>query len=152
VALGVASASPGDDFFALGGESLAAVNLLSRIEAQTGIAVPVTEFSRDGTLGGLLRLAERERSGHTRPAVRGVDLHAAGPGRPRFLAADAAGNVLSYRALAAELDGVRPVVGLEPADAAAGSLTIEDSAAHHVAALRQRQPSGPYTIGGWSFG
>jgi phthiocerol/phenolphthiocerol synthesis type-I polyketide synthase E len=152
VALGVPSASAGDDFFALGGESLTAVNLLSRIEARTGIAVPVTEFSRDGTFGGLLRLAEQERSAHARPAVRVVALNAGGPGRPLFLAADAAGNVLSYRALAAELDGVRPVVGLEPAGAAAGSLAIEDSAAHHVAAVRQAQPSGPYTIGGWSFG
>ncbi|HEY9391580.1 MAG TPA: acyltransferase domain-containing protein, partial [Mycobacteriales bacterium] len=151
-ALGVPSASGDDDFFALGGESLTAVNLLSRIEERTGVAVSVTEFSRDSTFGGLVRLAGQERSAHERPTIRVVTLNEGGPGRPLFLAADAAGNALSYRALAAEFDGVRPVVGLEPADAAAAGLTIEDSAAHHVAAVRRRQPSGPYTIGGWSFG
>jgi phthiocerol/phenolphthiocerol synthesis type-I polyketide synthase E len=151
-ALGVHSAAADDDFFALGGESLTAVDLLSRIHEETRLAISVTEFSRDGTFGGLIRLTEQKRSGGPLPAVRVVALNHGGPGRPLFLAADATGNVLSYQALAGLLDGVRPVHGLEPVDAAAGRLAIEDSAAHHVAAIRRIQPSGPYTIGGWSFG
>ena len=151
-ALGVPAAAAGDDFFALGGESLTAVDLLSRVQQETGLAVSVTEFSRAGTFGALVRLAEQERSRRAQPAVRAVALNAGGPGRPLFLAADAAGNVLSYRLLAAELDGVRPVVGLEPTDPAAAALSIEDSAAGHAAAVLASQPSGPYTVGGWSFG
>jgi phthiocerol/phenolphthiocerol synthesis type-I polyketide synthase E len=126
------------------------VNLLSGIEEQTGIAVSVTEFTADGTFGGLVRLAEQAGLAH--PDVRVVVLNEGGPGRPLFLAADAAGNALSYRALAAEFDGARPVLGLEPASSAASDQAIEVSAAHYVAAVRRTQPSGPYTIGGWSFG
>ncbi|MEN3360888.1 MAG: hypothetical protein V7637_4870 [Mycobacteriales bacterium] len=151
-ALGVRSAAPGDDFFALGGESLTAVDLLGRIQRETGVAVSVTEFSQDRTFAGLLRLAEQESAGHMRPLVRAVALNGGGRGRPLFLAADAAGNALSYRALAAELAGVRPVIGLEPIDAATAGLPIERSAVHHLAAVRAVQPEGPYTIGGWSYG
>jgi phthiocerol/phenolphthiocerol synthesis type-I polyketide synthase E len=151
-ALGVPSAGTSDDFFALGGESLTAVDLLSRIREETGLSVSVTEFSGAATFGALVGLAEQERSRHAPPAVRAVALNEGGPGRPLFLVADAAGNALSYRLLAAELNGVRPVLGLEPTEHGAVGLSIEDSAARHVAAARLAQPSGPYILGGWSFG
>ena len=112
----------------------------------------VTEFSAAATFGALVRLVERERSRPGQLAVRAVALAEDRPGRPLFLAADAAGNALSYRPLAAELDGPRPVIGLEPTDPGATGLSIEDSAARHVEAVRAAQPSGPYTLGGWSFG
>ena len=151
-ALGVPSAAAGDDFVALGGESLTAVDLLSRVHEETGLSVSVTEFSAAATFGALVRLVERERSRPGQLAVRAVALAEDRPGRPLFLAADAAGNALSYRPLAAELDGPRPVIGLEPTDPGATGLSIEDSAARHVEAVRAAQPSGPYTLGGWSFG
>ena len=151
-ALGVPSAVAADDFYALGGESLTAVDLLSQVREKTGLAVSVTEFSQDATFGGLVRLAGQERSAGGTAAVKVVTLAGGGPGRPLFLAADAAGNALSYLALARLLGGVRPVYGLEPACAARAGMTVEDSAARHVEAVLRTQPSGPYTLGGWSFG
>jgi phthiocerol/phenolphthiocerol synthesis type-I polyketide synthase E len=50
------------------------------------------------------------------------------------------------------LAGSRPVYGLEPLDAAAMRMGIEELAAHHVDAVVRVQPSGPYLLGGWSFG
>jgi phthiocerol/phenolphthiocerol synthesis type-I polyketide synthase E len=150
-ALGVPSAADGDNFFALGGESLTLVNLIGRVREQVALTVSVAEFARSATFGRLVELAERARATDApRPAVGVVTLRE-GTGRPVFLAADAAGTALSYQALADQLDGDRPVHGLEP-DPAAGRLSVEDVAAQHVAAVLRTQPSGPYTIGGWSFG
>ncbi|MFE9750404.1 type I polyketide synthase [Saccharothrix saharensis] len=147
-ALGVPSVAPDDDFFALGGESLMAVDLMTKIREATGLSVTVTEFTRNPTFGALAVLAEQVDAAAVVHVVDAVTLRE-GVGRPIVLVADSAGSVLSYRHLAEEL-GDRPVHGLEPREAL--HTRVEDQAAHHVDALRRVQPHGPYTLGGWSFG
>jgi phthiocerol/phenolphthiocerol synthesis type-I polyketide synthase E len=151
-ALGVASAADQDDFYVLGGESLMAVNLMSRIREHAGVSVPVAEFAKDATFGHLVRLvAERSPDSDVRHAVDVVTFEPSGAGRPLFLIADSAGSALSYRTLAEQLAGSRAVHGLEPADST-GHPIIESLAARHVDAVLRTQPSGPYMLGGWSFG
>ncbi|MEZ5726711.1 MAG: amino acid adenylation domain-containing protein [Burkholderiaceae bacterium] len=65
-----------DDFFALGGDSLGAARMVARLEAQTGVRVPLREVYEDARLSAV---AERVERIATRP---GVDPRpsAAGPG------------------------------------------------------------------------
>ncbi|MGW9374166.1 type I polyketide synthase [Streptomyces xanthophaeus] len=161
-ALGVPSASPADDFFALGGESLMVLNLVTQLREKAAVAVSAAEFLREATFGHLLELAEQQYAAGPATAAGSGPGSAAGPGgsvvlregtgRPLFLVADAAESSLSYRALAAHLDTPRPVHGLEPRIANSSRMPVEDIAAHHVAAMQRAQPAGPYTVGGWSFG
>jgi phthiocerol/phenolphthiocerol synthesis type-I polyketide synthase E len=144
--LGVSTVVDTDDFHALGGESLMVVNLLRQVQDRTGRAVSVVEFSESPTFGALVRLAGPDRPMELPSGV--LTLHEEGLGRPLFLAADAMGTALGYRTLASLLD--RPVYGLEPGQRAADS--IEHVAAEHIERVRAIQPSGPYTVGGWSFG
>lgn len=51
--LGAAPASPAADFFESGGQSLSALRLLTRIEAETGAAIAIPAFFEDPTPGGL---------------------------------------------------------------------------------------------------
>jgi phthiocerol/phenolphthiocerol synthesis type-I polyketide synthase E len=151
-ALGVPSAEAADDFYAFGGESLMAVNLMSKIRERTGASVPVAEFDQEATFGRLSRLvAERAADRGPRHAVDVVTFHEDGPGRPLLLIADSAGSALSYRALAGELSGSRPVYGLEIVDST-GKPGIDAIAAHYADAVLRTRPSGPYVLGGWSFG
>jgi phthiocerol/phenolphthiocerol synthesis type-I polyketide synthase E len=147
-ALGVTSAADPDGFFLLGGESLMAVNLMSRIRERTGISVSVAEFSTEATFGRLVRLAEDARPSDD---THVVTLRRGDTGRPIFLIADSAGGALSYQALADEMDGSRPVQALEPADTRMRA-SVAALAARHAEAVLRTQPSGPYTLGGWSFG
>ncbi|KAB1933412.1 acyltransferase domain-containing protein [Micromonospora sp. ALFpr18c] len=152
--LGVPSVAEADNFFALGGESLMVVSLLSRLRERTGQSVSPVEFVADPTFSTLMHLADR--TDEQRPAAGIVPLHTAPApsGKPVFLMADAFGTVLPYRELAALLDrsvyGVAPAAG-DPAAGAPGGR-IERLAADHVAAIRSVDPIGPYTVGGWSFG
>jgi phthiocerol/phenolphthiocerol synthesis type-I polyketide synthase E len=141
-ALGTGTVSDGDDFFALGGESLTAVHLVNQAARHAGATLSVAEFTATPTFGHLVSMV-----GDPRPEVPGVARLAAGAGRPVFLAADATGTTLGYRTLAGLLAADRPVVGLE-----SGGDRIEDIAAAHLDAVLATQPDGPYTIGGWSFG
>ncbi|MEV7553798.1 beta-ketoacyl synthase N-terminal-like domain-containing protein [Amycolatopsis sp. NPDC089917] len=150
-ALGVPSVDASDDFYAFGGESLMAVNLMSKIRERTGASVPVAEFDQEATFGRLSRLvAERAAKPGPRHAVDVVTFHEDGPGRPLLLIADSAGSALSYRALAEELAGSRPVHGLEIFSTR--EKGIETIAARYVDAVLRTQPDGPYVLGGWSFG
>jgi phthiocerol/phenolphthiocerol synthesis type-I polyketide synthase E len=149
-ALGVSTAAPADNFLALGGESLTALQLMRLIREKLGVAVPAAEFMRAPTFGRLLDAAGQQR-GHVALAPGAVLLRE-GSGRPLFLVADAAESALSYLALADHLDAGRPVYGLEPQSGTSSRAPIERLAAHHVETLLRTQPAGPYTIGGWSFG
>jgi phthiocerol/phenolphthiocerol synthesis type-I polyketide synthase E len=151
-ALGVQSADSDDDFFALGGESLMALNLVTQVKEATAADIAVADFSEQPTFGRLVRLVA-DGSGQA-PASehvsRIVTLRPEGSLAPVFLAADALGTATVYRSLARHL-GDRAVYGLEPAGT--GSFpSVKRLAARHVAAVRQARTAGPCVIGGWSFG
>ncbi|MEU1099642.1 beta-ketoacyl synthase N-terminal-like domain-containing protein [Streptomyces tibetensis] len=156
--LGVTTAADPDDFFGLGGESLLALALSTAVRERVGADVSVTDFMRKATFGGLVELVERglgDRPGPASP-LPGVATLREGSGRPFFLVADALGNALPYRALAARLvlDGDRPVLALEQSahDDREGRRSVGSLAATHVRNLLRAQPTGPFTLGGWSFG
>jgi len=150
-ALGVASVTATDDFFALGGESLMAVHLIAEVRHHTGTQITVADFLRQPTFGRLMELAgpAREQAGRSGGLV--VLREGAGQ-RPVFFAADATGTASSYLVLAGLIEGGRPVYGLEPAGDAAAPARIEQVAEHHLEAVRDVQKQGPYTLAGWSYG
>ncbi|MFF8440701.1 type I polyketide synthase [Streptomyces californicus] len=152
--LGVTAARDDDDFFALGGESLLAVTLMSAVRERTGRAPSVTDFSRRPRFGELVAAV----TAGAPAVVPGVATLAEGrPGeRPLFLVSDAVGTALPYRRLADELAAAglgRPVLGLEDTDDPRGTpRTVGAVAAARLTALLRAQPEGPYTLGGWSYG
>lgn len=149
-ALGTASVDDDDDFFSLGGESLAAVTLIAKVREKTGADVAVTDFTRQPTFARLYTMVEQAPRLSAGQVPGAVPLRIAGLGRPLFLIADARGSTSSYRLLAETLDLDRPIVGIEPVGASA--VRIPELARQHVIALRRVQPDGPYTLVGWSFG
>ncbi|HVS00541.1 MAG TPA: amino acid adenylation domain-containing protein [Thermoanaerobaculia bacterium] len=133
-----------DDFFELGGHSLLAVQLVARLQKSFGRTLPVAAVLRNPTVE---RLAAVLREGGE-PA-RGVLVELApGMGRPFFCVHAVGGEVLSYVSLARQLEVDRPVYGLQ----AQGDATVEEMAARYVQAIREVQPEGPYSLGGWSMG
>jgi len=149
-ALGIDDAGPDDDFGDLGGTSRQVLSLLRRIRLDLGVDVPVQEFGRRPTLGGLAAaVAVAGASGTpSAPVLR------PGQGRPLFLVPDAWGQLNLYGGLVERLATGRPVLGLH--------LTLDDDDGRHrsvpeVAAqaltrIREAQPHGPYSLLGYSFG
>ncbi|WP_194924844.1 type I polyketide synthase [Catenulispora pinisilvae] len=151
--LGVASVNETDDFFAIGGESLMAVHLISKVSQATGAAITAADFLRQPTFGRLAELVGAA-SGAERAAgsVGLVALREGASDRPVFLIADGMGSASSYLELADLVDVDRPVLGLEPSGGRYTTARVERMAEQYLDAVRGAQKQGPYTLAGWSYG
>jgi amino acid adenylation domain-containing protein len=93
-----------DNFFEMGGHSLLAVQLVSRVEQRFGLRLPLASLFEFGSVEELAALIRREKTaGPTSPLV----LIRKGSGRKLFFVHPAGGNVLCYYDLARSLgDGL----------------------------------------------
>ena len=139
-----------DDYFALGGNSLLAVSLMARIEAQFGVRLPLSSIIEAPTVAQLARLLQSHGS-HS-PLVL---LREGGQKPPLFLVHDADGETMLYRGLAHYLDPEHAVYGLKPHSRPHHPMLhtrLEDMASFHIRSIRAVQPRGPYLVGGLCAG
>ena len=141
------------DFFAIGGSSVLAIEACVRIEQQTGIAVPLATFFEAPTIEGMAsRLSQqKDESSPNRPIV--VDLRRTNSQRePLFCLL----GVHLYQKLAFALPDDRPVVGMHlPFGYFPGGgnrPTVPEMARGYIELIRARQAHGPYYLAGLCFG
>ncbi|MFD0404903.1 amino acid adenylation domain-containing protein [Kitasatospora sp. NPDC127116] len=150
-----------DDFFALGGHSLRAVELVEAIRREWGVTVPLNTVFRHPTVEGLcaeLPNASRALRRIVVPLAEGDRRRA-----PLILVHPQSGDVCSFLHLAGQLTerltespaGARPVHGLEAVGYNTDEpplATVEEQAQRYLRELRSVLPDGPYLLAGWSFG
>jgi thioesterase domain-containing protein/acyl carrier protein len=143
-----------DDFFALGGDSLLATDLLLQTEEFFGVSLPLdTIWLERPTIGGFAEhLRDPGRTGFWKQAVT---LQPHGDRAPLFCVHLTEGNLWPYRQFARHFGSDRPIYGL-PARGADGTgsadTSIEAMAENCLSMMRRQQPSGPYNIVGYSSG
>lgn len=140
-----------DHFFERGGHSLLAIRLLTSIEAEFAVHVPVTTLFERPTPG---RMADLIRSGSPIAAASAVEL-SHGAEAPIVLLPPSGGNSLCYYHLANHLRPARRVIGLQAPGLqgeapAAGSVV--QMVERYADTVRRMVPSGPLIVGGWSLG
>jgi len=143
-----------DNFFDLGGDSVHAVRLVSRISGEFGQEVPLGAFFREPTIEGLAVLL-RSRPRAERPSLV-VQLQAGSPGLwPLFCVHPGGGSVFRFHRLTTLLGARQPVYGIQPPgleDDQEPLTTVEEMVERYLDAVLQIQPHGPYLLLGWSFG
>lgn len=153
--LGLEAVGIFDDFFALGGDSLLAVQLSQALRSGLKLQLPAHVLLENPTVAGLASCLGQAPK--PEDASKRLVRLAAGPAgsRPLFLIHPVGGHVYFYQALAQGLSATAPVYGItaQGVDGEAPPLsTIEEMAKSYVAAVRSAQPRGPYRLGGASFG
>jgi thioesterase domain-containing protein len=140
-----------DDYFAIGGTSLQAATMFAEISRRFGVKLPLTTILRSPTV----RLLSRCVEGYKEEAVDTVLELKYGAERNLFLVHDGDGETLLYANLANRLpDGVA-VYAINPRstpNVPMADLSIEGMARVYVEQVRNRQPSGPYFLGGMCAG
>lgn len=141
-----------DDFFALGGNSLLALQMLTRAEAACGQALSPAALFKNATVEHLANELLTGESGQS-PTI--LTVQATGARTPLFyLHGDMTGGGYYTMRLSRGLGAEQPFYTLPPVDvnATAGRPSIEEMAAMHVEAIRSVRPHGPYALGGFCLG
>jgi len=148
-----------DEWFDLGGHSLLALRLFSRIHRDFERSLPLATLITSPTIRKLAAILDpavepAPEEPHDQDAAIVVTL-ANGSRTPLFAVHGGDGATLFYRELASMLTD-RPFHALESRQLShSGPIevgSIEETAAAYITAMRRKQPHGPYSLAGYSFG
>ena len=139
-----------DDFFALGGDFLQAVELFLSIERTLGQPLPRSILFEASTVSEMARRIEA--SSFNRCIV---PIQPDGKRPPIYCVHDVNGEVLNFRALAHHLGHNQPLYALQSVglDGQEPPLArIEEMATRYISEIRRLQSTGPYYLAGYSMG
>jgi len=151
--LNIPAAGADDDFFALGGQSMAAAELFARIGKELGLTAPLSALYEASTP----RMLAKKLAGGTgqNDWKSLVPISPSGSRPPLFMVHGGGGNVLMFRELGRLMAPDYPFYALQ-AQGLDGSKfylkSVEEMAARYLKEIRELQPEGPYYLGGFCVG
>lgn len=141
-----------DNFFACGGDSLAATILITRIARETGIEPSFVRFLDNPTIAAL---AEDIATRGVAKRISGlVPIQPHGSKPALFCVPGHDGIPLAFCNFAPHLGSEQPLFAFPPRLLAPGetSYPLEDLAARYIELMKRHQPVGPYHVAGYCFG
>jgi amino acid adenylation domain-containing protein len=154
-ALGAERISAAEDFFDLGGHSLLAVRLLTDVERELGVELPVSAiFTEGNTIRGMAALIESARRDHGGDGLV-VPIQPHGRAPILFFVHSGGASLIAVRHFTAILGPDQPVLGLLPERSGRRlplSQSIDEMAAQMLDSIRGVQEHGPYYLAGFSLG
>ena len=156
--LGIPEISRDVDFFALGGHSLMALRMFSRINREFGKTLPLSSLLCHPTIAKLGSIIAPSVAAPTSGGKRGhlVTLTGQGNRPPLFCIHGGDGGVLFYRSLADRMPDDGPMHAIEALALSRSEpiqpASVEETAADYVKELLSMHPRGPFRLAGYSFG
>ena len=142
-----------NDFFQLGGHSLMAATLITRIEEIYGQRLELSTFSESSTIEELAKVVSSDGSTHSKSPL--IAIRANGTKHPLFCVHGIGGHILPFLQLADNMGIEQPVYGFQsipPEQPGDLEYTIETLAGDYIREIKVVQPEGPYFLTGFSFG
>ncbi|QUY44849.1 hypothetical protein I1H34_12665 [Acaryochloris marina S15] len=154
IALNIQPISITDNFFDLGGKSLAAVKLFSQIEKTFGKKLLFSDIFKSPTIEKLaIKLKEEETIGYKKSLVA---INCEGSKPPLFCIHSVEPSILHYRYISNYLDTDQPFYALQPPALCSSDeilfASIEEMALYYANEIQKFQPQGPYFLTGHSMG
>lgn len=144
-----------DDFMHLGGDSLLAAQMLVLVEQRLGVIVPMGDLIHARTIRTLSDVLQRRLSATSATSTVAC-VQDSDSSRPRlWFVHDLQGSAYRLRNLADGLGSDQALWSFESPLLRGEPNTFRDLgdfAASYVADMRREQPTGPYWLGGYSFG
>lgn len=154
---GVVQVGLDDSFFALGGQSLLAMRLLSQIYKETGLTLPLRILFSSATpelLAAELEILQRNLNKEKFYSPLILLKKGTGP-TSLFCVHPGGGSGSVYFELAARMPKEISIWGLQARGLEAGQLphqTVDEMVVDYIRAIKTVQAVGPYQLLGWSFG
>ena len=145
---------PHADFFEVGGDSLLAVRLFVEIERELQVECNPQKFFSDPTVEALAKTIRADDKTDFKAPVVPLYQEPAGI-RPLFFTPTVSGQITDYFYLSELLAGTVPMYGLQMQglrDGEKAHATLRDAAEFYIERMREIQPTGPYSLAGYSAG
>jgi amino acid adenylation domain-containing protein len=149
--LGVDGIGTTQSWFDLGGNSLLALRLFTRVNREMGCDLPVSTLFTGATIRHMAGAILEQRAASAAAPASVVPLQPRGSLPPLFLVHAGDRDVLGYVNLVRYLGADQPAFGVRDVGESL-ARPLGQIAREHVAAVRAVQPHGPYALLGWSFG
>jgi len=152
-AMGLKSLSVRDSFFDLGGQSLAAMRLISQINRTYSLDFGLAALFSGYTIERMAELVRKRLEANSNSSI--VPMQPNGSAAPLFIIHGAGGNIIRFYRLAVLVGTGHPIYGIQAQSLLSGQsalLRLEDQAAFYLAEIREIQPKGPYYFLGYSYG
>ena len=144
--------SVNENFFELGGNSLIAVSLVNKINKELNLSLPLQVLFECPTIEMLARhIVASEADSYSRL----IPLKPKGSKKPIYCWPGLGGCCMNLRSLSAKMTSDQPFYGVQAYGLNKGEIayeTLEEMAAADIKIIKALQPSGPYTLWGYSFG
>ncbi len=162
--LGVSTLNPQDNFFNLGGNSLLAVQLFSKISQKYKINLPLSVLLESVDFQSFVSLIKNKLPGQklsqmalSMPNAFSslISIKSSGDKNPVFCFHGVGGNVLNYMSLVPALGESRPLIGLQSRGMDGMqpmASSVEDMVRFYINEMKALQPHGPYFLAGGSMG
>jgi len=154
-----------DNFFEVGGNSLTATRVMSRVCSMLNVELPLRALFESPTIAEFAEVVQRTAIGESFVWPTVMKIQPLGRRRPIFFVAAPDINALGYITLADHLGDDQPLYGLQSqrywktkTDEHGRPLlefsqaVVEELASEYVRAMREVQPHGPYLLGGMCRG
>ena len=150
--LGASPIGVTENFFQLGGHSLAGVRLMSQIQRLFGLELPLSTLFQEATIASLATVLRQQEAQITFTPLVAIQPDGSRP--PLFCVHPSGGEVLCYTNLARHLGSDQPVYGLRAPDPQRqeSGLSLSEMASLYREAICALQPGGSYFLAGWSMG
>jgi amino acid adenylation domain-containing protein len=142
-----------DNFFLLGGHSMIAVEVMVRIEKETGIKLPLSSLFKYPTIKGFATLLNADNKETIWKSL--VPIKSTGSKMPIYIIHGSGSNIMNFSSFALHMDEEQPVYGLQAKGLNGVDKPLnnmEEIASHYITEVVKHNPTGPYAIAGYSFG
>jgi amino acid adenylation domain-containing protein/non-ribosomal peptide synthase protein (TIGR01720 family) len=141
------------NFFTLGGHSLLVPLLAARINSRLGARLSLVDIMNRSTVSSIADVIMSQVIKSDEPFSCLIQVRS-GADRPVFMLHPAGGLAFQYLSLRNSNIRNRPIFGLHSPRFGKGTLYADlDELVHdYCKIIKEKQPSGPYTLGGWSSG
>ncbi|AWW30824.1 thioester reductase [Echinicola strongylocentroti] len=149
----VPSISIDTDFFDMGGHSLLAVEVMTKVDRESGKNLPLTTLFSYPTIRKFAAHLDQSSNDHEWRSL--VPIKPNGHKTPIYLVHGMAANAGTFFKFTNRLHEDQPIYGLQSKGLNgkdAPNHTIQEMAEHYVSEILEHDPNGPYILGGYSFG
>ncbi|MCW3114364.1 MAG: hypothetical protein JWR18_2760, partial [Segetibacter sp.] len=142
-----------DNYFDLGGNSITAVRIISKIKKTLGKILPHSILISAPTISELAEFLQKNEESTSLSSL--VPIQAGGSATPLFCVHGGLGTVFLFRRLAVELGPDQPIYGLQAKGLDGREplhQSVREMAASYINEIRTIQKVGPYYLAGYCFG